>query len=77
MVPCMFLLCLQAVLWEINEDVITQRHSLAGHQHSVVDCAFSPDGGLVVTASLDSRAILWNPYLGLKLKEFKYVSSEK
>lgn len=42
---------------------------LEGHHHDVVSCEFSPDGALLVTASYDTRVIVWDPYTGTVLLE--------
>ena len=45
-----------------------QLFKLEGHKHNVCSCDFSPDGGLLATASYDTEAIIWDPYTGEKLK---------
>jgi WD40 repeat protein len=46
-------------------DVVTGEHTatMAGHARSVSQCAFSPDGSRVVTASADGTLKLWDPRL--------------
>lgn len=41
-----------------------------GHDHDVMDAAFSPDGRYVVTASLDNTLKLWSAYTGRQIKSF-------
>ena len=43
--------------------LVLLRH-LVGHYHEVGSCDFSPDGVLLVTASYDTTAIIWNSYTG-------------
>jgi WD40 repeat protein len=40
---------------------------LAGHSDVVVDCAVSPDGSMLATASSDGTAKLWDPMTGEEL----------
>ncbi|XP_025017734.1 WD repeat and SOCS box-containing protein 1 isoform X2 [Tetranychus urticae] len=46
---------------------------LAGHQHNVSSCDFSPDSSLLATGSWDARVIVWNVATGNKLKEFFHL----
>jgi WD repeat and SOCS box-containing protein 1 len=48
----------------------TVRHALRGHMHDVVSCEFSCDGGLLATASFDTRIAIWDPYTGELLRSF-------
>jgi len=41
---------------------------LEGHVNNVVSCCFSPDSAVLATASWDTQVILWDPYMGKKLK---------
>ena len=43
---------------------------LEGHDNDVVACEFSPDGALLATASYDTRVYVWDPYIGVILREF-------
>lgn len=53
-------------LWDMT--TYKQLYKLEGHNHNVCCCDFSPDGALLVTASYDTEAIIWDPYTGEKLK---------
>ncbi|CAK9295960.1 unnamed protein product, partial [Gordionus sp. m RMFG-2023] len=44
--------------------------SLSGHLNEIVDCDHSSDGALLITASLDSYVILWDPYTFQALRKF-------
>lgn len=46
---------------------------LIGHYHDIVCCEFSPDGGLVATASYDTRVIIWDPYTCDSLLELGHL----
>ena len=37
---------------------------LEGHYHEVTSCSFSCDGSLIVSSSLDTRAIVWDAETG-------------
>jgi len=50
----------------------TELLKLGEHQHSVVDCAFSSDSALLVTASYDTRVLLWSTITGEIIKEFAH-----
>jgi len=50
----------------------TELLKLVEHQHSVVDCAFSSDSTLLVTASYDTRVLLWSTITGEIIKEFAH-----
>jgi WD40 repeat protein len=44
-------------LWDVAQLSILR--ILEGHSDAVTDLAFSPDGKLLVTASVDGTVILW------------------
>ena len=44
-----------------------------GHLNDVVACQFTPDGGLLATASFDTKVCLWNPYTGEMLKQLLHL----
>ncbi|HEY2294149.1 MAG TPA: NB-ARC domain-containing protein [Thermoanaerobaculia bacterium] len=48
----------EVVLWEPKEARILRR--LAGHEKTVTDCAFSPDGCLLVSSSTDRTLKVWD-----------------
>ena len=37
---------------------------LEGHHHEVTSCSFSFDGRIIVSSSLDTRALLWDAETG-------------
>ncbi|CAF2144002.1 unnamed protein product [Rotaria magnacalcarata] len=45
---------------------------LDGHLHTVVDCAFSSDSAVLVTASYDTRVLMWSTTTGEILKGFAH-----
>ncbi|CAF2359662.1 unnamed protein product [Rotaria sp. Silwood2] len=50
----------------------TEIFELDGHLHSVVDCAFSSDSALLVTASYDTRVLMWSTVTGEIIKAFAH-----
>lgn len=44
-----------------------------GHLNDVVACQFSPDGGLLATASFDTRVYLWDPYTGIQIRQLLHL----
>ena len=44
-------------LWRVSDG--THLKTLTGHERAVVTAAFSPDGQLVASASLDAKLVLW------------------
>ncbi len=48
-----------------------ERFRLAGHEHPVVDVAFSPDSKLIATASLDRTARIWDAATGKCVQTLK------
>ena len=44
---------------------------LEGHHHEVTSCSFSFDGRIIVSSSLDTRALLWDAETG----EFTYLAA--
>ena len=57
----------QVFLWNMDDYSLVRK--LEGHHNDVVSCEFSPDGALLVTASYDTRVIVWDPYKGTILLE--------
>ena len=55
----------KVIIWDM--ETYKQIRRLEGHNHIVCSCAFSSDGALLVTASYDTRVIVWDPYTGRKL----------
>ena len=51
-------------------------HALDGHSAPVVDFAYSPDGSLIATASLDGTARLWNADSGEPVLRLPKLSGE-
>jgi WD40 repeat protein len=47
----------RAFLWSADDAL--QAHELVGHSDSVVACAFSTDGSMLATASLDNTVRIW------------------
>ncbi|MFN6497512.1 MAG: eIF2A-related protein [Nostoc sp. DedQUE01] len=60
------ILALQTILYGIREQT-----QLTGHQDSVRNASFSPDGKLIVTASNDKTARVWDTSTGKLLSELK------
>ncbi|WP_407681873.1 WD40 domain-containing protein [Pseudanabaena cinerea] len=60
---------MQEVIYAIKE-----KNRLLGHSGGVTSVAFSPDGKMIVTASLDSTIKLWN-LAGQEIQSFKGHSS--
>lgn len=54
-------------------DKYSMLRKLEGHHNDVVACEFSPDGALLATASYDTRVYLWDPHIGVILREFGWV----
>src|SRR5262249_42902698 len=50
---------------------LRERTVLKGHESSVVDAAFSPDGKRIVTASGDNTTRLWDAETGQSIGELK------
>lgn len=50
-------------------DEFTLIRKLEGHHNDVVSCEFSPDGALLVTASYDTRVIVWDHHKATVLLE--------
>ncbi|CAF0798144.1 unnamed protein product [Rotaria sp. Silwood1] len=50
----------------------TKLFDLDGHLHTVVDCAFSSDSALLVTASHDTRVLMWSTTTGEIIKSFAH-----
>lgn len=48
-----------------------ERFRLTGHEHPVVDVAFSPDSKLIATASLDQTARIWDAATGTCVRTLK------
>lgn len=61
----------QAYIWDMSNFAI--KYTLNGHQHDVVSCEFSSDGGLLATASFDTTVCLWNPYDGILIKQLFHL----
>lgn len=51
------------VLWDVREDELVARHELK-HSREVTDLAFSPDGRLLLSTSLDGFVRMWDPVSG-------------
>lgn len=64
------LLAPQVFLWNMDKYTLIQK--LEGHHNDVVSCDFSPDGALLVTASYDTRVIVWDHQKGSVLLELGY-----
>ena len=58
-------------VWETNNFQL--RLQLAGHQHTIVSCSYSPDGSLIATASFDTRVILWNTLTGVIFRQLCHL----
>ncbi|XP_013399182.1 WD repeat and SOCS box-containing protein 1 isoform X2 [Lingula anatina] len=59
------------VVWDSNTYEVIRK--FIGHHHNVVDVDFSPDGALLVTASYDTRAVVWDVYTGDVLLELCHL----
>ncbi|EHA99637.1 WD repeat and SOCS box-containing protein 2 [Heterocephalus glaber] len=58
-------------LWSMRSYTLIQK--LEGHQSSVVSCDFSLDSALLVTASYDTKVIMWDPYTGERLRSLHHT----
>ncbi|XP_041882420.1 WD repeat and SOCS box-containing protein 1 [Corvus kubaryi] len=54
-------------------DKYSMLRKLEGHHNDVVACEFSPDGALLATASYDTRVYVWDPHIGVILREFGHL----
>lgn len=54
-------------------DEFTLIRKLEGHHNDVVSCEFSPDGALLVTASYDTRVIVWDHHKATVLLELGHL----
>ena len=52
-------------MFDLTNYSVLQRFT--GHANHVNCCQFGPDGVLLVTASVDTTAIVWNSYTGVPL----------
>ena len=50
------------VLWDLETRAV--RRSLRGHTKPLTSLAFSPDGALLASGSLDGSAMIWDPVSG-------------
>jgi WD40 repeat protein len=50
---------------------LTLRHTLSGHKDVVMSVAFSPDGEVLASASLDGTLRLWNVQTGQFIRSLK------
>ena len=57
---------------EQNESLLAPYKDLIGHHHNITCVKFWPDGSLLLSGSVDSILILWNPYTGEKKQTFSY-----
>jgi WD40 repeat protein/HEAT repeat protein len=53
-----------ALVWDLKK---SQVHSLRGHKKPVLYAAFNPTGTLLLTASADATALVWDPESGTNL----------
>ncbi len=72
--------CLERPLITPQADLPDQPHpalirTLEGHANSVLGCAFSPDGKLIVSASYDGTLKVWEAQSGALLRSFDGHSS--
>jgi WD40 repeat protein len=44
-------------VWDLSRKLVTELH---GHQGAVISTSFSPDGKLILTASSDKTARVWD-----------------
>jgi WD40 repeat protein len=57
------------ILWDIKTGA--QLHVFAGHEGPMQGIAFSPDGKLIASTSLDMTIRIWDTATGKELKQFK------
>ncbi|CAF0751760.1 unnamed protein product [Rotaria sordida] len=63
--PYEFVVLFDTITW-------TELFKLDGHLHNVVDCAFSSDSAFLVTASYDTRVLMWSTITGEIIKAFAH-----
>ena len=60
---------------EVNLENWRTKFLLRGHTSNVVDLSWSPDGGLLATASLDNSVIVWDTNTGKQVKTITHHKS--
>ncbi|XP_037068623.1 WD repeat and SOCS box-containing protein 1-like [Pollicipes pollicipes] len=67
--------CGQSKLLYVYNMVTYKRHLvLEGHVHDATSCSFSSDGRLIISGSLDTRAIVWDAETGAQLQTLLHLN---
>ena len=59
----------QVIVWDFKNYKVLRK--LTEHRNHVSACEFSIDGAILATASYDTRVVLWDPYTGEVLSQFR------
>lgn len=73
-----------ALVWNASTDILLRQSDghtdgvkLVGHEKGIRSAAFSPNSQLIVTASEDGTARIWNAYTGEQLKELNQLDGDR